>query len=38
VLDEVFHLKAAGQSHWDKMDGAIKMIEKARAAGQGARR
>ena len=31
---EVFHLKAAGCPHWDKMDGAIKLLEQARAAGQ----
>jgi N-acyl-D-aspartate/D-glutamate deacylase len=31
---EVFHLKAAGRAHWDKMDGAIKLIERARAAGE----
>jgi N-acyl-D-aspartate/D-glutamate deacylase len=30
---EVFHLKAAGRAHWDKMDGAIELIERARAAG-----
>jgi N-acyl-D-amino-acid deacylase len=30
---EVFHLKAAGQAHWGKMDGAIELIEGARAAG-----
>jgi N-acyl-D-amino-acid deacylase len=27
---EVFHLKASGRPHWDKMDGAIEMIEQAR--------
>src|SRR6185437_9543088 len=26
---EVFHLKAAGRGHWDKMDGAIELIERA---------
>ena len=31
---ELFHLKAAGQQHWDKMAGAIELIEKARAAGE----
>jgi N-acyl-D-amino-acid deacylase len=31
---EVFHLKAAGRQHWDKMDGAIERLEKARAAGE----
>lgn len=30
---EVFHLKAAGQAHWHKMDPAIDMIERARAGG-----
>jgi N-acyl-D-amino-acid deacylase len=30
---EVFHLKAAGRTHWHKMDGAIELIEHARAAG-----
>lgn len=31
---EVFHLKAAGEAHWGKMDGAIELIERARAAGE----
>jgi N-acyl-D-amino-acid deacylase len=31
---EVFHLKAAGETHWDKMDGAIELIESARSAGE----
>ena len=31
---EVFHLKAAGRQHWDKMDGAIELLERARAAGE----
>ncbi len=30
---EVFHLKASGRPNWDKMDGAIELIERARAAG-----
>ena len=30
---EVFHLKAAGQAHWHKMDTAIELIERARAGG-----
>lgn len=30
---EVYHLKAAGQSNWSKMDDAIKIIEKAQAEG-----
>jgi N-acyl-D-amino-acid deacylase len=31
---EMFHLKAAGRLHWDKMDGAIELLERARAAGE----
>jgi len=34
VRGELFHLKAAGRDHWDKMDAAIELIEQARAAGQ----
>ncbi len=30
---EIYHLKAAGQANWPKMDTVIAMIEKARAAG-----
>ena len=30
---EVFHLKASGRPNWDQMDGAIGLIERARAAG-----
>jgi N-acyl-D-amino-acid deacylase len=30
---EVFHLKASGRLNWDKMDGALEIIERARAAG-----
>jgi N-acyl-D-amino-acid deacylase len=30
---EIYHLKAAGRSNWDKMDQAIAMIEEARAQG-----
>lgn len=30
---EVFHLKAAGRPNWHKLDGAIELIEQARAAG-----
>ena len=30
---EIFHLKAAGQSNWPKMDLAIQKIDSARAAG-----
>jgi N-acyl-D-amino-acid deacylase len=30
---EIYHLKAAGQANWTKMDTVIAMIEKARASG-----
>jgi N-acyl-D-amino-acid deacylase len=30
---EIYHLKAAGREHWDKMDAAIARIEAARAEG-----
>ena len=30
---EIYHLKAAGQSNWNKMDLAIKRVEQARAEG-----
>ena len=30
---EIYHLKAAGQANWSKMDTVIAMIEKARAGG-----
>lgn len=30
---EFYHLKAAGQSNWDRLDALIKRIEAARAAG-----
>ncbi|HSG38441.1 MAG TPA: D-aminoacylase [Thermoanaerobaculia bacterium] len=30
---EIYHLKAAGQPNWGKLDAAIKKIEDARAAG-----
>jgi len=30
---EIYHLKAAGQANWPKMDTVIAMIEKARAEG-----
>ncbi|MEE8250794.1 MAG: D-aminoacylase, partial [Gemmatimonadales bacterium] len=33
VAAEIFHLKAAGESNWDKMDGVIDQVEQARAAG-----
>ncbi|HYN10265.1 MAG TPA: D-aminoacylase [Vicinamibacterales bacterium] len=31
---EIFHLKAAGQSNWGKMDRVLEMVEDARASGQ----
>ena len=34
VPAEVYHLKAAGQSNWPKMDIAIEKLEAARAAGE----
>jgi N-acyl-D-amino-acid deacylase len=30
---EVYHLKAAGKSNWNKMDSVVRRIEKARAEG-----
>lgn len=33
VRSEIYHLKAAGQPNWDKMDGTIAKIEQARAEG-----
>lgn len=30
---EIYHLKAAGQSNWSKLDAAIQRIESARASG-----
>ncbi|GAC1599400.1 MAG: hypothetical protein NVS3B25_26280 [Hymenobacter sp.] len=30
---EIYHLKAAGKDNWGKMDGVIKQVEQARAAG-----
>lgn len=33
VSAEVYHLKAAGRSNWDKMDTAIARIEEARESG-----
>jgi N-acyl-D-amino-acid deacylase len=33
VRAEVYHLKAAGQTNWAKLDAAVKKIEAARAAG-----
>ena len=32
VRGEMFHLKAAGRLHWDKMDGAIELLERARTS------
>lgn len=34
VAAEVYHLKAAGQNNWHKMDSAIRRIERARKEGQ----
>ena len=34
LAGEVFHLKAAGRAHWDKMDRAIGLLEQARADGE----
>ena len=31
---EIYHLKMAGRSNWDKLDAVVKKIEAARAAGQ----
>jgi N-acyl-D-amino-acid deacylase len=33
IRAEVYHLKAAGSPHWDKLDPAIEMITAARAEG-----
>ena len=33
VAAELYHMKAAGQSNWDKCDAMIQKIEKARAEG-----
>jgi N-acyl-D-amino-acid deacylase len=33
VRAEIYHLKASGRTNWPKMDGAIEMIEAARATG-----
>ncbi|MFL6196338.1 MAG: amidohydrolase family protein [Thermoanaerobaculia bacterium] len=30
---EIYHLKAAGQPNWDKLDAAIRKVEEARASG-----
>jgi N-acyl-D-amino-acid deacylase len=30
---EIYHLKAAGQDNWDKMDSVIALVEAARASG-----
>lgn len=30
---EIYHLKAAGQTNWGKLDAAVKKVEEARAAG-----
>jgi N-acyl-D-amino-acid deacylase len=34
VPAEVYHLKAAGRDNWPKMERAIELIEKSRAAGE----
>lgn len=31
---EIYHLKMAGRSNWDKLDDVVGRVEKARAAGQ----
>lgn len=33
VPAEIYHLKAAGQSNWNKLDAVIEKVEKARAEG-----
>ena len=33
VRAEIYHLKASGRTNWPKLDGAIEMIEAARASG-----
>jgi len=33
VKGEIYHLKAAGRSNWEKLDGVIKRIEEERAKG-----
>src|SRR5262245_38523404 len=33
IPSEIYHLKAAGRSNWDKMDRVITMIERARSEG-----
>jgi N-acyl-D-amino-acid deacylase len=33
VPAEIYHLKAAGQANWEKMDSVIERVEAARAAG-----
>ena len=30
---EIYHLKAAGQQNWGKLDAAVKKVEEARASG-----
>lgn len=30
---EIYHLKAAGQDNWDKLDGVFELVENARAEG-----
>ena len=33
IRGEIFHLKAAGQANWEKLDAVIKVLESARAEG-----
>jgi N-acyl-D-amino-acid deacylase len=33
IRGEIYHLKAAGQSNWEKMDEVIRRVEQARAEG-----
>jgi N-acyl-D-amino-acid deacylase len=33
IRGEIFHLKAAGQANWEKLDAVIKVVESARAEG-----
>ncbi|MFQ5776759.1 MAG: amidohydrolase family protein [Terriglobia bacterium] len=33
IRAEIYHLKAAGRSNWDKMEGVFKRVEAARAQG-----
>jgi N-acyl-D-amino-acid deacylase len=33
VAGEIYHLKMAGQSNWDKFDGVVEKVESAQAEG-----